>query len=264
MGKVKQTADAALDARALVYASELAGKRLDNSLNGNAQVGIDVDQFVSKCIFFMKSGGNTGEENATSSTQMRNQRQTATQADNEEDDDSGDGLNWAVLGREACFPSNTRPAVSSFLLGPLSIQKRVRAVQSRRGRSQRQPTGPATRPQELTQADLQQNESSNLTHVVKGIRQRLEQHINTAEQKMDDEVDDSTTEEEFHSACRRHRIFQTPDQEPSVSLFDFVVNPKSFGQTVENLFYVSFLIKEGNLKVLHDDNGLPLLGEYCF
>lgn len=27
-----------------------------------------------------------------------------------------------------------------------------------------------------------------------------------------------------------------------VSLFHFTVNPKSFGQTVENLLYVSFLI----------------------
>ena len=263
LGKVKQTSDAVMEAKALVYASELATKRLDNSLYGSSDVGLDVDQFVSKCIFFMKNGGNTTDENAGSATQARNRRQTATQAeDGDDDDDTGDGLDWAILGREACFPSNRRPAVSGFLLGPLSVQKRARAT-VRRGKSQRQPTGPATRPQELTQADLQQSENSNLTHVVKGIRSRLQHHIETASQELETQLDESATEFEIDLACRERRIYQTPDDnEAAVSLFDFVVNPSSFGQTVENIFYTSFLIKEGNLKVLHSDEGLPLLGEY--
>ncbi|KAF2715539.1 Nse4-domain-containing protein [Pleomassaria siparia CBS 279.74] len=269
-GKVKNTSEAALEARVLVQASEIATKRLDMSLNDNSDVKIDVDQFVSKCIFFMKSGGKThanGEETAHPSTQARNRRQTAaTQADDEDDDDdSGDGLDWAVLGREACFPCNRRPPVSSFLLGPLSVQKRVRAVQSRRGKSQRQPTGPTTRPQELTQADLQSSENSNLTNVVTKIRARLEEHITTASEMLDASFDESMSDDQIAAACRQHRVYQTPveneeeDADPCVSLFDFVVNPKSFGQTVENIFYVSFLIKEGNLKVLHDNDGLPLL-----
>jgi hypothetical protein len=264
LGKVKQTSDAVMEAKALVYASELATKRLDNSLYGNTDVGLDVDQFVSKCIFFMKNGGNTTDENAGSATQARNRRQAATQAeDDDDDDDAGDGLDWAILGREACFPCNRRPAVSSFLLGPLSVQKRARAVTARRGKSQRQPTGPGTRPQELTQADLQQSENSNLTHVVKGIRSRLQQHIETASQELESQLDESATELEVDLACREQRVYQTPgENEAAVSLFDFVVNPKSFGQTVENIFYTSFLIKEGNLRVLHSDEGLPLLGEY--
>jgi hypothetical protein len=263
MGKIKQTDDAALDARLLVQMSELATKQLDNSIHGNAQVGLDIDQFVSRCIFFMKNGGNTTDETAPSATQARNRRQTATQAEDDDDDDAGDGLDWSVLGREACFPSNRRPAVSSFLLGPLSVQKRVRATTSRRGKSQRQPTGPATRPQELTQADLQQSENSNLTHVVKGIRSRLEHHIETATQELENQLDESATELEIDSACRQQRVYQTPvENEAAVSLFDFVVNPNSFGQTVENIFYTSFLIKEGNLKILHSEEGLPLLSEY--
>ena len=47
-----------------------------------------------------------------------------------------------------------------------------------------------------------------------------------------------------------------------VQLYPFIINPKSFGQTVENLFYVSFLIRDGSAGVQMDDNGLPTLREY--
>ncbi|KAI2474560.1 Nse4 domain containing protein [Pyrenophora tritici-repentis] len=149
-GKVRQTADATVDSRFLVNASDLAGKKLNNSL-GNSATGIDLDQFVSKCIYFMKSGGYVaGEENAP------------VIPVGDDDNEDPDGLDWALLGRQACFPCNKRPPTSAFLLGPLSVQKRVRTTQ-RKARSQRQPLGPATRPQEITQNDTQQSEANNLT-----------------------------------------------------------------------------------------------------
>ena len=65
--------------------------------------------------------------------------------------------------------------------------------------------------------------------------------------------------DEFRAAMRRHRISLNSNEDASVSLFDFVINPHSFGQTVENLFCVSFLIREGNAKVDKDSDGLPVL-----
>lgn len=43
-----------------------------------------------------------------------------------------------------------------------------------------------------------------------------------------------------------------------MNLFQFVVNPDSFSQTVENLFHLSFLIKDGNASLQLDQNGLPI------
>lgn len=261
MTKVKQTADAALDARVLVYASDLASKRLKNTLHGQGSVGIDVDQFVSRCIHFMKSGG---DPEAPSATQVRNRRRTGAEEEDEEDEDTGEALDWALMGKEACFPFNKRPPVSSFLLGPLSVQRRARASQVRRVRQQRQPVGPATKPQELTQADIKQSENSNLPHLVKGIKDRLEKHIEENGEKAAEElsqIEGDPDEEDIQAASRRHRVWMTTEGEGAVSLFDFVVNPTSFGQTVENLFYISFLIREGSVKVEEDDDGLPLLGK---
>jgi hypothetical protein len=255
-GKVRQTADAALDSRFLVNASELAGKKLNSSLQGNAGVGIDLDQFVSKCIFFMKSGGHIADQEDA----------PAVPVPEEDDEDAGDeGLNWALLGRQACFPCNKRPPTMSFLLGPLSVQKRVRATQ-RKARSQRQPVGPATRPQEIKEGDIQQTDTSNLSNLVKSIHSRLRAHIESVDEKVSDELseipEDEVQTEDIAAASRRYRAAVAPTQELAVSLLDFAINPHDFGQTVENLFYISFLVREGNAKILKDEDGLPLLSTY--
>jgi hypothetical protein len=201
----------------------------------------------------MKSGGyRHGEEDAP-----------AIAVAEDEEEDTGDGLDWALFGRRACFPSNKRPPVTSFLLGPLSVQKRVRATQ-RRATQRRAPVGPATRPQDVREGDITQSENSNLTHLVKGIKSKLETHLEAAASAAESELEelgDDVTGEDQAAVFARHRIAITPDEEPAVSLFDFAINPHDFGQTVENLFYISFLVREGNAQIVKDDDGLPLLGK---
>lgn len=253
-GKVRQTADAALDSRFLVNASELAGKKLNNSLQGNTGVGIDLDLFVSKCINFMKSKGRAQEDEDAEPVAIP-----------EDEEDAGDdGLNWAILGRKACFPCNKRPPTASFLLGPLSVQKKVRAVQ-KKARSQKQPVGPATRPQEIKEGDIQQSDNTNLSNLVKSINTHLRKHIERVDEKVNDELselaENEIAPEDIAAASRRYRAAVAPTQELAVSLLDFAINPHDFGQTVENLFYISFLVREGNAKILKDEDGLPLLSE---
>jgi len=117
-----------------------------------------------------------------------------------------------------------------------------------------------TRPQELQAADLERNEQSNLTHLCTNIRKVLVQTLNDRVQAADADVEvlgRVPTEEDLHSILKQ-RALAAPGE---LSYFQFVINPNSFGQTVENIFYVSFLVKEGQAEIGKDQYGLPTLCE---
>ncbi|NXA73926.1 NSE4A protein, partial [Thryothorus ludovicianus] len=58
------------------------------------------------------------------------------------------------------------------------------------------------------------------------------------------------------------RILQTHfenDPNTPISFFDFVIDPNSFARTVENMFHVSFLIKDGLARIKLDEDELPVI-----
>ena len=257
-GSVKQTSDATLDSRLLVSTADLSAKRTTQLSLGDATTKIDVDDFVGKCITYMRRRPDDGGEIST--TRRRGQADSDDETDALEGYDEGDAFNWDWLGRRACFPHNVRPPVPGFLLGPLSVQKRARKVTQRRERFGKRDPKDAVRPEELKAQDLEKAESSNLTTLCKNIRELLVHTMVTGRAKVDEELmtGDEISGEDLRTMMLRHGI---ADDE-GVPLFHFVVNPRSFGQTVENLFYVSFLIRDGTAGFSNDSNMLPTLRKY--
>ncbi|CAB4422164.1 unnamed protein product [Rhizophagus irregularis] len=49
-------------------------------------------------------------------------------------------------------------------------------------------------------------------------------------------------------------VFDLLGERQSINFFEFIINPESFGQTVENLFYLSFLICDDKVNI-DDDSG---------
>ncbi|KAK6060382.1 Nse4 [Cooperia oncophora] len=48
-------------------------------------------------------------------------------------------------------------------------------------------------------------------------------------------------------------------EKPSVDFFSFVIDPDDFSKSVENMFYVSFLVKDGRVRLEVGEDGLPVL-----
>lgn len=263
---VKQTGEAAIDARGLVTAADLAARRVTKLMSGTAGNGVDVDEFVSKCITYMRNGAGIDDDNAqeltsTQRVRRRPNRRPIGGGDDGDVGDDGDMLSWPHLGRYAVIPHIKRPAVPGFLMGPLSIEKKVRKM-TQRSAPFKISNLREVRPQELKAEDLKKSDKNDLPSICKKIFQQLEKAQKYAQDTVEDEYDTlpaDYTDVDAQKLMDRYALRTTG----GIDLVRFVVNPKSFGQTVENLFYVSFLIREGSVKLEFDDNGLPSLGKHC-
>ncbi|KAL2180900.1 Nse4 C-terminal-domain-containing protein [Thermothelomyces heterothallicus CBS 202.75] len=257
---VKQTVEAAIDSRGLVIASDLAARRVQRLTSGNVGNGIDVDEFVSKCITYMRQGRGFADDHAAelSSTQRRRRQPDRGALGSEDEDemgDDGDMLNWAHLGRFACIPAVRRPALAGFLLGPLSIEKKARKI-TKRSAPLRVNNLLEVRPEELRAEDLKKSDKNDLPSICRKIHVQLETAQQVAQDAVEDAIDnlsEDPTPEEQRALMERYALRSTG----GIDLLRFVVNPYSFGQTVENMFYVSFLIREGSVRLEFDDDGLP-------
>ncbi|EGW30723.1 uncharacterized protein SPAPADRAFT_155883 [Spathaspora passalidarum NRRL Y-27907] len=143
--------------------------------------------------------------------------------DEEEPDEySFNKTNWLKLG-VLYHQVSKKPISIDFLNGPLATERRRPVVR--------------TRNQDDTKSA----------------------HLTTASNV---NAEDITINEEHNTAYMVRMVYQTylekgvPDE--GMNFFKFFIDPESFGQSVENLFYTSFLIKDGRLK-LYQQDGIPYI-----
>ncbi|KAI2632915.1 hypothetical protein GGS21DRAFT_491417 [Xylaria nigripes] len=255
---VKQTGEATIDSKLLVAAADASYRRAARLANGNVAQGIDVDEFVSKCITYMRLGAGIADDDAlelTSTQQHRRRPARVNPNDSDEDEigDDGDMMNWEHLGRFACLPNIRRPAIPGFLLGPLSVEKKARKV-VKRSAPFRADNLTETRPEVLNVEDVQRSEKNDLTAICAKILRRLQEVQDEAQTRVEAAFE-SQGDAEAQKLMNKYGLRDTG----GIDLLKFVVNPQSFGQTVENMFYVSFLIRDGAIQLEFDEAGLPSL-----
>lgn len=130
-------------------------------------------------------------------------------------------FNWAKLGLMAMMLSQ-KPVPSSFLYGPLATQRRR--------------LGPRTR----------------------NVDDSVGNHGKTTAQNMSvDDIHNDPEQSTSHMVRSVYRQFVENCESERLNFFVYFLNPHSFAQLVENLFYVSFLVRDGKIRLDSDENGVP-------
>ncbi|KAI1764403.1 hypothetical protein GGR53DRAFT_520360 [Hypoxylon sp. FL1150] len=256
---VKQPSEAVIDSKVLVTTADASYRKTIRMTSGNIAQGIDVDEFVSKCITYMRMGAGITEDDAPGLTATQQHRRRPGRGaighdDEDEIGDEGDMFNWEHLGRFACLPNIRRPATPGFLLGPLSAEVKKRKV-VKRSAPFRPNNLQETRPEVLDAEAVQRTEKNDLTTICSKILQRLGDVQGEAQETVENAIENGASDEEAARLMNHYGLRDTG----GIDLLRFVVNPQSFGQTVENMFYVSFLIRDGRIKIDFDKNKLPAL-----
>eukprot|EP00730_Choanoeca_flexa_P014209 TRINITY_DN6127_c0_g2_i2.p1 TRINITY_DN6127_c0_g2~~TRINITY_DN6127_c0_g2_i2.p1 ORF type:complete len:329 (+),score=75.11 TRINITY_DN6127_c0_g2_i2:70-1056(+) len=133
-------------------------------------------------------------------------------------------IDWKRVGEMAFRYMRPAPQFSP-MLGPLAMDTKKRVIQRQARSKNKEPDGPIVRPD--TKAN-QQDDKDPTTARIEEVMELLDDHLDRLD------VDD---------CC----------------FFEFAFNPQSFSQTVENVFYISFMVKDGMIAVCYDENGLPRL-----
>ncbi|XP_007533102.2 EP300-interacting inhibitor of differentiation 3 [Erinaceus europaeus] len=77
--------------------------------------------------------------------------------------------------------------------------------------------------------------------------------------RMDLTCNQEATEKEVERILGLLQTYFRKYPDTPVSYFEFVIDPTSFSRTVENIFYVSFIIRDGFARIRLDQDRLPIL-----
>jgi hypothetical protein len=222
---VKAPNEGVLDSRFLIRASDVGAQMARSvKLNSNA---FDIDEYISRVARFIGGSARaTGHAGRTG----RAGRRSGVQAGDEEDedvmdldDDDLDSWNWQRLGTIAAGLTKRAPTMD-HLVGALSVQTKERASNRRTNRLERDEQ--EVRPETLNEGDIQKSENETT---------KLVQHI--------------------------AKLLADAGGGTGCNLFEFAINPESFSNTVENLFYISFLVRDGKVSIDYEDDGEPIIRE---
>lgn len=132
----------------------------------------------------------------------------------------GDSENIQALGA-LCTRHSIRPPTTDFMLGPLQVQRKERSIKAREAR--RKSKAALVRPDNLTEKETSGAANSNTTTKTTII------------------------------------IGKVLAKNSPMDLFSFIINPNSFSQSIENMFSLSFLVKEGRAGLYENEEGMQIV-----
>ncbi|OBA19384.1 hypothetical protein METBIDRAFT_60997, partial [Metschnikowia bicuspidata var. bicuspidata NRRL YB-4993] len=81
--------------------------------------------------------------------------------------------------------------------------------------------------------------------------------ITTARKVDASELENDPEQSTSHMVRALYNVIREKDPETKVSLYRLFINPHSFSQSVENLFYISFLARDGRIRIDEGPDNVP-------
>ena len=221
---VKTTAEATLDSEVLITTTDLAAKKARLLQVGD--FSLSLQHYMDKLRLYLGHGGDEMPPIESVGDVSARRRSGASSRHGTVNGDTSSlyrtsrPMDWAKLGRVA-MGLTRNVNVCGFMLGPLSVERKERRAAQMASNAAALKYMPTVRPTELRSEDINQQENTTTANVMM-----------------------------VYKYCRKHAPIQ---------MFKFFINPEHFGQTVENLFYLSFLVRDGLVRVLDDQQGMPIL-----
>eukprot|EP00116_Pleurobrachia_bachei_P006695 sb/3466957/ len=181
--------------------------------------------FDSECLMFVAELANEKAQNLQTDLHEFDRTFFASELAKRMTNEAGEVV-WSKLGVVATNVFNA-PAKLDLIYGPLATEPEIKKRAARQRNVQKRPEESAKKKPVLIEKQ---------------------------------EQEEATTKEVKRVMKSVHRLTGAPNSPyPHVPFFELIIHPTSFSTTVENLFHLSFLVKDGRVKLFLDDDNIPVV-----
>lgn len=220
-GKVKVTKVQLADAESLMNMANLAAINARNLKMGDVGMALQQGDFVTHMKKYLNGGSGSGSGGGENEEDEDFNENGGDRTSTNAQEEVFNSFDWPKLG-SFMYKVTGKPLPMQFLNGPFELEK---TVVTRRRAVDDTNNSEAKTAHQVEAGDIAEAETNNTANLVRSV----------------------------------YGSFSRKSEGNAINFFKFFINPRSFSQSVENLFFTSFLLRDARVKLYKDEQGTPMI-----